>query len=38
MTNILKNSQKQPPEVFQELLLKIQQYSQENTCIGVSFQ
>ena len=32
------NQQKQPPEVFYEKLLRnISQYSQENTCVGVSF-
>ena len=32
-------AQKQPPEVFflKKMFLKILQYSQENTCIGVSF-
>ena len=31
--------QKQPPEVFclKKMFLKISQFSQENTCIGVSF-
>ena len=29
---------KQPPEVFyKKLLLKVLQYSLENTCVGVSF-
>ena len=31
------NPQKQPPEVFYEKSLKTYQYSQENTCVGVSF-
>ena len=31
-------TQKQPPEVFiKKLFLKILQYSQEDTCIGISF-
>ena len=34
----LETLQKQPPEVFyKKLFLKISQYSQENTCVGVSF-
>ena len=32
------NREKQPSEVFyKKLFLKISQYSQENTCVGVSF-